>query len=59
MARPLRKAHAHHVPRSALVPAAATLLGELLANLVPDVFGVDQDPVEVEDDGFDHESIET
>ena len=37
-----------------LVPAAAALLGELLAGLVPDLLGVEQDAVEVEDDRFDH-----
>ena len=36
------------------VPAAAALAGELLAHLVPDLLGVEQDAVEVEDDGVDH-----
>ena len=54
VARPLRRAHAHHVPLRALVPAAAALAGELLAYLVPDLLGVEKHAVEVEDDGLDH-----
>jgi hypothetical protein len=53
IARPLERAHAHHVPRGALVPAAAALGRELHAGLVPDVLGVDDDSVEVEDHGVD------
>ena len=41
VARPLGRAHAHHVRLRALVPAAAALARELLAHLVPDVLGVD------------------
>ena len=36
------------------VPAAAALVRELLAHLVPDLLGVDEHAVEVEDDGVDH-----
>ena len=54
VARPLQGAHAHHVPLGVLVPAAAALLGELLAGLVPHLLGVEQDAVEVEDDRLDH-----
>jgi hypothetical protein len=39
------------------VPAAATLGGELLPRLVPDVLRVDEHPVQVEDDGVDHSEI--
>ena len=38
---PLDGAHAHHVGLRALVPASASLPGELFAHLVPDVLGVD------------------
>jgi hypothetical protein len=37
----------------AVVPAAAGLPGQLLADRRPRGLGVDQDPVEVEDDGVD------
>ena len=50
VARPLGRAHAHHGPLRAGVPAPAALARELLAHVVPDVLGVDEDPVEVEDD---------
>jgi hypothetical protein len=33
----------------------AAFVGELLAHLVPDVLGVDEHAVEVEDDRLDHE----
>jgi len=36
------------------VPAAAALADELLADCVPDVLGVEQDAVQVEDDRPDH-----
>ena len=36
------------------VPAAAALARELLAHVVPDLLGVDQQAVDVEDDGLDH-----
>src|SRR6185437_6424898 len=52
--RPLRRAHAHHVPLRARVPAAAALLRERLPHVVPHLLGVDQDAVEVEDDSADH-----
>ena len=50
-ARPLRRAHPHHVRLRALGPAAAELTGERLAHLVPQLLGVEQQAVEVEDDG--------
>ena len=53
VARPLRRAHAHHVRLRAVVPAAATLVRERFAHLVPDVLGVHEHAVEVEDDGPD------
>ena len=54
VARPLCRAHAHHVLLRLVVPAAAALLGELLAGLVPDLLGVEQQAVEIEDDRLDH-----
>ena len=51
--RPLRRAHPHHVGLRPLVPASAALAGELLAHLVPDVLGVDEHAVEVEDHRLD------
>ena len=54
VARPLGRAHAHHVPLRALVPAAATLVRQRLADVVPHLLRVDQDTVEVEDDSPDH-----
>jgi hypothetical protein len=36
------------------VPAAASLAREGLAHLVPDLLGVDEEAVEIEDDCFDH-----
>jgi hypothetical protein len=36
------------------VPAAAALLGELLAGVVPNLLRVEQHAVEVEDDRVDH-----
>ena len=54
VARPLERAHAHHLPLRAFVPAAAALARELFAHLVPDVLGLEQDAVEVEHDGLDH-----
>ena len=54
VARPLGRAHPHHVPLGALVPVAAALVRELFAHLVPDLLGVDEHPVEVEDDRGDH-----
>ena len=52
--RPLGRAHAHHVRLRLRVPAPAALARELLAYVVPHVLGVDEHPVEVEDDGLDH-----
>ena len=53
VARPLGGAHAHHLLLRALVPAAAGVPDQPLANRRPRGLGVDQDPVEVEDDGVD------
>ena len=52
--RPLRRAHAHHRPLRVLGPAGAPLLRDLPARLVPELLGVEQDSVEVEDDRLDH-----
>ena len=54
VARPLGRAHPHHVPLRAVVPAPASLPGELLAHLVPHLLGVDEHPVHVEDDRLGH-----
>ena len=54
VARPLGRAHPHHRRLRALVPAAAALLRQLLAHVVPDLLRVDDHAVEVEDDGLDH-----
>ena len=53
VARPLERAHAHHVRLRAVVPAPASLAYERLANRVPDLLGVEEQPVEVEDDAVD------
>jgi hypothetical protein len=37
------------------VPSASPLFGELPTRLVPELLGVEQDTVEIEDDGIDHE----
>ena len=47
------RAHSHHRLLRLGCVAAAPLLGELLAHLVPEVLGVDQHAVHVEDDGLD------
>ena len=52
--RPFLGAHTHHVRLRAVVPAGAPLADEPLAHLVPDLLGVEQQAVEVEDDGLDH-----
>ncbi len=39
------------------VPAPAALAGECLADVVPDLLGVDQHAVHVEDDGLLHTSV--
>ena len=51
--RPFGGAHSHHVRLGALVPVAAALARELLADFVPELLGVDQHAVQVEDDGLD------
>ena len=53
VARPLGRAHAGHVRLRLVAPAAAALARKPLAHLVPDVVGVDEDAVEVEDDRLD------
>src|SRR5947199_123069 len=58
VARPLERAHAHHVPLGVRVPAAAALAHQLRAHGVPDLLGVEQDAVEVEDDAVDHGAAE-
>ena len=52
--RPLRRAHAHHRPLRVLSPAASSLVRDLPARLVPDLLGVEQHAVEVEDHRLDH-----
>ena len=52
--RPLRRAHAHHGPLRVVTPATAAFLGDLAPRLVPQLLGVEQDAVEIEDDGLDH-----
>ncbi len=51
--RPLARAHAHHRLLGLRRVPAAPLVGQLLAHLVPQVLGVDEHAVHVEDDGFD------
>ena len=53
VARPLERAHAHHVALRALRPGEAALERELAPCLVPDLLAVDQHAVHVEDDGLD------
>ena len=54
VAGPLGRAHAHHVPLGAFVPSPAALPRKLLAGRVPDVLGVDENAVQVEDHRLDH-----
>ena len=54
VARPFGRAHPHHVPLRAVVPVPAALRRELLAHAVPDLLGVDEHAVHVEDDCADH-----
>src|SRR5262249_40596360 len=53
VAGPLRRAHAHHVRLRAVEPAAAPFSRDVLFHLGPDVLGVEEHTVEVEDDGVD------
>jgi hypothetical protein len=39
------------------VPATAALAGDRLAHLVPHLLGVEQEAVEVEDDGLDQADV--
>ena len=50
---PFGRAHSHHVRLGAVVPAAAALARELLADLVPELLRVDQHAVHVQNDGGD------
>ena len=52
--RPFRRAHAHHRARGFLRPGAAVLMGDFLARRRPDLLGVDENAIEVEDDRCDH-----
>src|SRR4029077_7764559 len=52
--RPLGRAHAHHRPLGVGPPVPATLLRDLAPSLVPELLGVEEDAVEVEDDRLDH-----
>ena len=54
VARPFGRAHPHHVRLGAVVPPPAALAHEPLAHVVPDLLRVDDDAVEIEDDGPDH-----
>jgi hypothetical protein len=47
------RAHAHHLQLGPVVPAAAELRCHPLAHLAPDRLGVDQEPVQVENDGLE------
>jgi low temperature requirement protein LtrA len=52
VSRPLRGAHAHHGGRRPRDPVASPGTDQPLADGVPDLLALDQDPVEVEDDRF-------
>ena len=55
--RPLGRAHAHHRSLRLVVVASSVLSDVPLADFVPDRLAVDDDTVEIEDDGFDaHDS---
>ena len=54
VARPFERAHPHHVALRPVVPAAAALPRELLPFRVPDLLRVQEQPIQVEDDGVDH-----
>ena len=54
VARPLGRAHAHHVRLRAVRPLAAALARQLFSHLVPEPLRVEEQPVEIEDDGVDH-----
>ena len=54
VARPLRRAHAHHRPDRVIGPGSTLLAHELLARGGPDFLGVDQHAVEIEYDRLDH-----
>ena len=54
VARPLGGAHPHHVRLRLLAPAAASFAREPFSHLVPDLLAVEDDAVEIEDDGLDH-----
>ena len=51
---PLGRAHAHHVRLRPVVPPTAPLARQRLPHFVPHLLGVEQETVEVKDDGVDH-----
>ena len=51
--RPLRRAHAEHRPVGLVLPRAAPLFVSVALGVPPRRLGVEQDAVEVEDDGVD------
>ena len=54
VARPLDRAHSHQRPLDLCVPAAAALAHVRAPHLVPNLLGLDQHSVQVEDDPLDH-----
>ena len=54
VSRPFRRAHAHHRALGFRVVASGALADERAADLVPDFLALEDHPVEVEDDGIDH-----
>jgi len=50
--RPFGRAHAHHRPLHVLVVSAAPFAHVALAHRIPDLLGLEQHAVEVEDDRF-------
>ena len=55
--RPLARAHAHHRALDLVVVAPAVLADIALADRVPDLLGLDQHAVHVEDDSVDHSGV--
>src|SRR2546426_5835410 len=49
----------HHLSLRAVAPAAAPLVHQLPARVIPGLLRVDQHPVEVEDDCLDHRALGT
>lgn len=50
---PFERTHPHHLPSGLLSPPSACFSGDPAAGFVPNPFGVDEHPVEVEYDGLD------